>query len=537
MSSVSSCRESYLEYIKQVLPSISTHSLEKFSLVIKNTSWDEPKSSADWNNTAVVAMSKAETCGDNLVMRSLYIEMAIEALKNGLEIDNHPTCATHLALIYNMIGEVQSVLDIAGKTFVNALHPAYTTLEKENCHYLFFPFPKTRKNCPGDLQLIEQILCSQNIYKIIIFLLTEILWRTNVFFCNSEHIRLLYLAAQFHPNFVNIGLRLGISNLMIGHTHEGILYLHQTRNLFPSYSPILQSLYLAYRRLKRVELANYWQETARKIANSYPSSSEWEWTKLPIDSPFTYVPFADNLLMAVEASFQSIVTHALMIDQDWFEKEMEFWRTYIQPGMTVIDVGANAGVYTFSAAAKVGNKGRVFAVEPFSGCVRYLQETCRINQLSWVKVCPGAASNINGKVKLLLQSANELNQVVTDELADIPVGSFEEVSCFTLDSLITEENISNVDFLKLDAEGHEIAILAGSQQLINRFYPVILYENIMGKEGANIEVSQWLKNIGYQLFYYQPYTQQLIPLNPQGSYENQLNLIAVPPDKMSMFNL
>jgi hypothetical protein len=42
--------------------------------------------------------------------------------------------------------------------------------------------------------------------------------------------------------------------------------------------------------------------------------------------------------------------------------------------------------------------------------------------------------------------------------------------------------------------------LAGSQQLINRFAPVILYENIVGSEDINVEVSEYLKNIGYRLF-------------------------------------
>jgi len=33
---------------------------------------------------------------------------------------------------------------------------------------------------------------------------------------------------------------------------------------------------------------------------------------------------------------------------------MEIWRDEIKSGMTVIDVGANVGVYTFTAANRVG---------------------------------------------------------------------------------------------------------------------------------------------------------------------------------------
>jgi FkbM family methyltransferase len=536
MNPFSSSAESYLKYIQKVLPSVSTNTLHQFSLIIDKTSWDEPQSSADWNNIAVVAMSEAENSDDNLVMRSVYLEMAIEALNNGLEIDNNPICATHLALIYAMIGEVKAVSNIVGQTFIYTLQSAYTLLEEDNYNYLFFIFLQNKNNCTHDQKIIEHILTGYNFYKIAIFLLSQVLLQTQPFFFNSENIRFLYLAAQLQPNLVNLGLKLGISNLMIGHIHEGMLFLHQTRNLLPTSAPILQSLYLAYRDLNQIELANSWQETARKIAQFHPSSLEWQWTQVPDDSPFTYLPFTDDLIMAVEPSFHSIVTSALITEQDWFENEMEFWRSYLKLGMTVIDVGANAGVYTFSAAVKVGNTGRVFAVEPFSGCVRCLQETCRINQLSWVKVCRGAASDSNGTIKLVLNISNELNQVIKNDPVDISSDSFEEVPCFTLDSLIEKENIENLDFLKLDAEGHEMSVLAGSQQLINRFAPVILYENIVGSEGINVEVSEYLKNIGYRLFYYQPYTRKLIAADSDPRYQYQLNLIAVPPNKISIFN-
>jgi FkbM family methyltransferase len=241
--------------------------------------------------------------------------------------------------------------------------------------------------------------------------------------------------------------------------------------------------------------------------------------------------FESNVIMAVEGSLSSISTSVLISEQDWFEKEMEFWRDSIKPGMTVIDVGANVGVYTFSAALRVGSQGRVIAVEPFSVCVSCLEETCRVNEFSWVNVCAGAASDRSDSVNLLLHPANELNQVVLNDAAEQMTGqNFEEVKCFTLDSLITQENINKVDFLKIDAEGHEMAVLFGGKQLITKFTPVILYENIAGNQGSNIEVAQYLNRIGYKLFYYEPYIKKLTPVDRDKDFQEQLNFIALPPD-------
>ncbi|MFN6517484.1 MAG: FkbM family methyltransferase [Nostoc sp. CreGUA01] len=530
MNSECASNDIYLQYIQKLLPAINADTLSKITGILSDTSWDNPNSSDDWNNLAVVALSQAEQCINNLVLRSVYLEMAFEALNNGLDIDRHPLCAAHLALIYSMIGEKQKAIEIALNTLINTLQTAYTTSNNYS-HCLIYIFTDNKNTSDKYCKCLEQFFLVNNNHEKALFLLIEVICRSQLVFYTAVSRRFLHLASQLFPNSVDIGLKLGISSLISGEL-EGILYLHQARKLAPNHAPVLQALHLAYRDLNQIEVSNYWQEASRSFYQPNSLSSEWHWTQLRSDSLFTYVPFEGNLIMAVEPSLRSIVTSVLIAEQDWFEKEMEFWRNSIKPGMTVIDVGANVGVYTFSAALKVASKGRVLAVEPFSGCVHCLQETCRINQLSWVNVCAGAASDRNGTVKLLLHSANELNQVISSDAAEnISSDSYEEATCFTLDSLIEQENIERVDFLKIDAEGHEMSVLAGSQKLLTEFSPIILYENIAGSQGSNIEVAEYLINKGYELFYYQPYTQKLIPINFTKDFQEQLNFIAFPPKK------
>jgi FkbM family methyltransferase len=199
--------------------------------------------------------------------------------------------------------------------------------------------------------------------------------------------------------------------------------------------------------------------------------------------------------------------------------------------MTVIDVGANVGVYTFSAAQRVGPRGRVLAVEPFSRCLRCLEETCRINELDWVQICGGAASDRIGTARLQLYTASELNEIITGDVEEPVHGSFEEVPCFTLDSLVEQENVNRVDYLKIDAEGHEMSVLIGSEKILSEFFPIILYENIASSKGSNLPVAEYLKSKGYKLFRYQPYAQELIPINSSDELEGNLNVIAVPDSK------
>jgi Methyltransferase FkbM domain len=96
-----------------------------------------------------------------------------------------------------------------------------------------------------------------------------------------------------------------------------------------------------------------------------------------------------------------------------------------------------------------------------------------------------------------------------------------------LDDLVQQADWDRVDFLKIDAEGHELQVLQGSSRILSEFRPVILYENLAGSQGANRPVAKFLQAAGYELFRYQPYIGRLIAIDPE-TLESSLNLIALP---------
>lgn len=498
------------------------------SLLLEGTSWENPTSAVELNNFGVMALIEAEKCQDSS-MRGLYLEMAIEALNSGVELYGDPLCAAHLALLLAMTGEIEQAMHIAFPTLINTLQPAYTNEQPIAPGVVYLP-PATDFTNSRSEKLTE-ILQLKDGYEQALLLLSEVICRIQLVFYGETGLQSLHLAAQLFSNSTSINLKLGIASI-VNKQWEGLLYLHRARKIDPNCASIRHALYLAYRDLGKIEIANSWLVSNDADDSKNQDDLNWKWTELEGNSLVTYVPFESQLLLAVEPSLRSLVTSVLIAEGDWFEKEMEFWRSSIKPGMTVIDVGANVGVYTFSAALKVGVEGCVLAVEPFSGCVRCLEETCRINQLSWVKVCAGAASDHNGTAKLALHTANELNEIIDIEAApENSNGTFEEVTCFALDSLIEQENLSQVNFLKIDAEGHEIKVLEGSKRIIKDFAPIILYENIAGSKGSNVAVANFMVENGYQLFRYQPYVQQLIPLNSLEDLQGKLNVIALPNKK------
>ena len=67
----------------------------------------------------------------------------------------------------------------------------------------------------------------------------------------------------------------------------------------------------------------------------------------------------DAIKVVVIDSLEQITTYVLEEQLDWFEDELNALRKILKPGQTVLDIGANLGMYALSMARVVGQEGRV----------------------------------------------------------------------------------------------------------------------------------------------------------------------------------
>jgi FkbM family methyltransferase len=509
----------YSQYVQKNCPQMTSEACDQLLAFADNTNWNQPTTLREWNNVAVIMLIEAEETQD-IAFRKQLLNNAIAVLEQGKA---HPLAAVHLALIYSLIGDYSKAYVLAYSVFVGILDPAFRkTASNKGLVYL----PSTARTLLNKAEYLEKILVAENCYEQILFLCAEVLNLSQPYFYNASGQDTLQLISQSLATSPIVQLQLGIARFC-GQKWDGIFYLLKAHQINPNYAPSIQALYLAYRNLPEAKAAEYWlQQGVTHFNPNSPDVGEWIWTQARPENPFTYVPY-DNLILTVEANLKSITTAVLLAQKDWFEAEMELWRTQIRPDMTVIDVGANVGVYTFSAAQRVGETGKVIAIEPFKACVNCLQETSRINQLPWVKIYEAAASDHCGSAKLSLHNASELNEVISDNSPNYDLANTVTIQCLTLDSLIETENLTRVDWLKIDAEGHEIKVLQGAERLLTEFKPNIIYENIAGAHGSNGAIMEYIQAKGYQVYSYRPYIQELVPVTDANQLNSQLNLIAV----------
>lgn len=201
-----------------------------------------------------------------------------------------------------------------------------------------------------------------------------------------------------------------------------------------------------------------------------------------------------------------LMTPFVLAEQgDWFEWEMHFIRRWLKPGMSVVDVGANYGLYTITCAQLVGPEGRVWAYEPASLPRSFLVQSVANNSLSNVCIAGKALSDHEGEARLGIAANAELNSL--GEVGE----SGETVPLTTLDreSSTWEREI---DFLKLDAEGEEVRILSRAKEFFAHQNPLVMFEY---KHGATVNqgLLQTAAELGMGIYRHLPGPNVLVPMS------------------------
>ena len=140
-------------------------------------------------------------------------------------------------------------------------------------------------------------------------------------------------------------------------------------------------------------------------------------------------------------------------------------------GGTVLDVGANIGTFSLSAARKVGPSGMVHAVEPIARNVQSLCAGIWHNGFRNVSVLPVAASSAVGIVPML-RNANSSNGIVDTHIQPGVADAF--VPSQPLHVLLG--HIERLDVIKMDIEGHEPIAWPSISKLVAKYRPAIFTE-------------------------------------------------------------
>lgn len=143
-------------------------------------------------------------------------------------------------------------------------------------------------------------------------------------------------------------------------------------------------------------------------------------------------------------------------------------RFILRPRPVIFDIGANRGDWSAALLQLVGAYDpQLYLFEPQPAC----QELIRARNLPRAVIVPAAVGERPGSTELISHAPGSpvaslyvrrdtYHQFASTELR-------ETVPVVNVDTIMTKYAIDKVDFMKVDVEGHELAVLSGARQALS----------------------------------------------------------------------
>lgn len=203
-----------------------------------------------------------------------------------------------------------------------------------------------------------------------------------------------------------------------------------------------------------------------------------------------------TIIASPASSLRYLNPFAVIRDKPLFD----FCARFVKPGNRVWDLGANVGVFTFSAAAAAGPGGSVIAVEADSFSAWLLTRSCLLVPDSDARpvVLTVAISDRNRIDRFSVPERSRASGHLLQSAGSTQAGGTRQVNhVVTTDLNWLRRETGDPDVVKIDIEGMELVALSAAPQLLTEARPVLHLE--VWEEIAD-ELSRLLISHDYLLF-------------------------------------
>ena len=182
------------------------------------------------------------------------------------------------------------------------------------------------------------------------------------------------------------------------------------------------------------------------------------------------------------------------------EHEATVWlrEAYAGKSATIVDVGANAGLFTLPIVAVLGARSKALMFEPNPRMRDRLMRTIALNKFTGITVDPSAVGDRVGSAILNLSPANNMGAGRVD--VAYAGGEQIEVEICPLLDRVRAAKLKEIDLLKVDIEGLEDrAILPFLRDAPSSLMPKRVYFEDAHSEHWQENLTEVLVDLGYVL--------------------------------------
>jgi FkbM family methyltransferase len=203
----------------------------------------------------------------------------------------------------------------------------------------------------------------------------------------------------------------------------------------------------------------------------------------------------------------------------------------VRPGMTVLDIGAHKGFYSLLFSRRVGYEGRVLSFEPSRRERLRLKLHLKVNFCRNVQVFDFALGQDEAQAQLFVVGGTETGLNSLRPPIESVETHQETVRIRALDTVLAEQNVNRLDFIKIDVEGAEYSVFSGAAHLLQGSpRPMILAEvsDVRSRAWGHTanDLLSLLEQHGFKWFAIGPHG-KLVPVERQKSFYDD-NFLAVP---------
>lgn len=161
----------------------------------------------------------------------------------------------------------------------------------------------------------------------------------------------------------------------------------------------------------------------------------------------------------------------------------------------VLDAGANEGILSLIYSKKVGPKGKVYAFEPDQMNLKTLKQNLALNtnieniELQWKGLW-------NKRDQILFYESGTVGASV---FANVQNADRKQIEVISIDEFVRAQNISRLDFIKIDVEGAEVEVISGAVETLRSLEPnlAIATYHYVNEEQTYKKVEAKLQQLSY----------------------------------------
>ncbi len=175
---------------------------------------------------------------------------------------------------------------------------------------------------------------------------------------------------------------------------------------------------------------------------------------------------------------------------------------YLENSEVILDIGANIGQTSFNIIGTQKKKGLnpvIYSFEPYPRTFKKLETNRTLNPTVSVKTYNLGLGRERGILHMTQHSPlNSGGFRMTNE----PDNSIS-VPVIALDEFVPENQLTKIDFIKIDVEGFEVQVLEGALETLKTFRPILVFEyslqNINAQSGNIKNILKQLSDMNYDI--------------------------------------